>query len=253
MLIITVTGPSTATGAKSGGVRDRRSMSNIEQQARAIRNRVDRNLKFAIARALTQTAKFASEELTKEIPSIFESPTQFTQRAIGFAPASRSKQEARVFVKDAQAEYLKRQEEGGTRTPEPGSPINVPVGINVNRYGNIAQGGIARKRQRPDTFVSSQAGKTRHLPPGLYQRAKLTKRRDGTKGTGGPLRQGGKGRKVGGRAAKGATSLKLLVAFERQASYEPRFRFRERVGIIVKAKLKRNIEDSIADAMRTMR
>lgn len=228
-------------------------MTEIEKQARAMRNRVDRNLKFAIARGLTQTARIASEELTKQLPQIFESPTPFTKRAIGFAPATRSKQEARVFVRDMQANYLRRQEEGGTRAPEPGSPINVPVGINTNRYGNIARGNIARKRQRPDTFVSRGTGKTSHLPPGLYQRSKRTMRRDGTKGPGGPLRKKGKGRKVGGKAAKGATSLKLLVAFERKASYVPRFGFHDRVGEIVKQKLRRKIEASIVDAMRTMR
>lgn len=228
-------------------------MSEIEKQARAMRNRVERNLKFAIARGLTQTAKQASEEMTRQIPSIFDSPTPFTQKAMGFMPATRSKQEARVFVKDAQAQYLKRQEEGGTRLPEPGSPINVPVGINTNRYGNIGKGNIGRQRQRPDTFVSRGAGKTSHLPPGLYRRTKRKARRDGTKGTTGPLRHGGKGRKVGGAVAKRATSLKLLVAFERTAGYQPRFGFHDRVGKIVKAKLKENIANSIADAMRTMR
>lgn len=226
---------------------------DIEAQARAIRNRVDRNLKFGIARGLTQVAKFASEKMTQQLPEIFDRPTPFTQRAMGFAPASRTKMEARVFVRDVQAQYLAKQETGGTRVPKPGSPINVPVGININRYGNIARGGITRKRVRPDTFVSNQKGRTKHLPPGLYQRAKRTKRRDGTWGTGGALRQGGKGKKLGGKAARGATSLKLLVAFERQAQYEPRFRFHERVEKIVQANAKRIVSASIADAMRTMK
>lgn len=228
-------------------------MTELEKQARAIRDRVDRNLKFAIARGLTQTARFASEEMTKQIPQIFDRPTPFTKRAMAFTPATRSSQEARVFVRDVQAQYLMRQEKGGTRMPEPGSPINVPVGINLNRYGNIARGNIGRKRQRPDVFVSRGTGKTQHLPPGLYQRAEVTRRRGGAKGTGGPLRQGGRGKKVGGKAAKGATSLKLLVSFERAASYAPRLGFRDRVERIVKDSLRQNIVDSIADAMRTMR
>lgn len=208
-------------------------MANLEAQSRAIRNRVDQNLKFAVARALTQTVKFASEQMTNQLPDIFDRPNQFTQRAIAFAPASRNKLQARVYVREAQKKYLRKQETGGQRVPERGSPINVPVGINLNAYGNITRGGIARKRQRADVFVASGKGRSKHLPPGLYQRAKQTKRK---KAASAPERK-----------------LKMLVSFERRADYTPRFRFHERVDKIVQAKLKENLRTSIADAVRTMR
>lgn len=201
----------------------------IEAQANALRNRVGRNLNFAIARGLTKTAQFASQKVQQQLPAIFDRPTPFTQRAIAFAPATKTKLEARVFVRDVQAQYLLRQEQGGLRTPMPGSPINIAVGQRLNQYGNIGRGALAKQRAKPDVFVSKGAGTTKHLPAGLYQRPSKTSAK---------------------RKGKG---LKLLVAFERKAKYLPRFRFVERVTKIARDTVKPEITLSIAEAMRTMR
>ncbi len=203
---------------------------SLEQQSRAIQQKVHRNLTFGIARGLTKTAQFAAEKMQQQLPQIFDRPTPFTQRAIGFAPATKSKLEARVFVRDRQAQYLEMQERGGQRTPKPGSPINVPVAQRLNQYGNIARGAIGRQRAKPDVFVSKGKGKTKHLPPGLYQRTAK-----------------GRGRK------RRAGPLKMLIAFERKAIYRPQFRFGERVSKIARANVKQQIAASIAEAMRTMR
>ena len=202
----------------------------LEADARRIQDKVQKNLTFGIANGLTKTAQFAAQKMQQQLPTIFNRPTPFTQRAIGFSPASKSKLEARVFVRDIQAAYLMRQEQGGLRTPQPGSPINIAVGQRLNQFGNISRGAIARQRAKPTVFASKCTGKTKHLPPGLYER---------------PSKSAGKRRK-----AKG---LKLLVAFERKANYQPRFRFVERVSKVAKASVKANIAASIAEAMQTMR
>ena len=226
---------------------------SLEAQSRAIQAKVQKNLNFGIARGLTNTAKFAATKLEQQLPAIFDKPTPFTKRAIGFQSATKAKLEARVFVRDQQALYLMRQEQGGLRTPQPGSPINIAVGQRLNQYGNISRGAIAKLRAKPNVFVSKGTGKTKHLPPGIYERPKRGKRRDGGAGTKGGLYHGGKGKAVGGRKAKGASGLKLLIAFERQAQYQPRFRFAERVTAIARDNVRHELELSIADAMRTMR
>lgn len=207
---------------------------SLEADARAIRNRVVKNLNFGVARGLTATAKFASEKMQQQLSTIFDRPTPFTQRAIGFQSASKGKLEARVFVRDVQAQYLQMQETGGVRRRMPGKPITLAVGQRLNQYGNISRGAIARQRQRDDVFFASgRDSRTSHLPPGLYQRKKAgVRKRKGVKGKG---------------------QLKLLVAYEPEGKYKPRFRFQERVTKIAQAKLRANIETSIAEAMRTMR
>lgn len=216
----------------------------IEVQVRAMHSRVEKNLRFAIARGLTNTAKFAAEKLGQQLPTIFDRPTPFTQRAIGITSATKATMQATVFVRNAQAQYLTMQEQGGIRAPRPGSPINIPVAQRINQYGNISRGAIARQKQKCSVFVANGKGKTKHLPPGLYERLGNRK----TKGLGSR-----RGAKVTTGRGKQKTRVKLLVAFERQAKYQPRFRFQERTIKIAQANVRSIIEASIRDAMATMR
>lgn len=219
-------------------------MISLEAQTLALRNKVDRNLRFGIARGLTETAKEAAKAIEADMPRIFDRPTAFTQRGIGFAPANKTTLTARVFVRDMQAKYLMRQERGGIRTPEPGSPITLPVKQRLNQHGNLGRGTIARLRAKPNVFAVNGKGKTAHLPPGIYERLGTRKAR----GLG-----SSRGRKATAGRGGQKSRVKLLVAFEPKAKYQPRFQFVVRTKRIASATVKRNIEASIAEAMRTAR
>lgn len=226
---------------------------SLDAQFIAIRRRIDKNVRFGTARGLTQTAKQISAKIAADLPTTFDRPNPFTQRGIGFTPANTATLTAMVFVKDAQAAYLLRQETGGTRLAKTGDPVNLPVNQKTNQYGNIGKGVIGRLKQKPGAFVADGKGKTAHLQPGIYQRPKRGKRRDGSTGTMGALRHGGMGKAIGGRAATGAIGLKLLVSFQKQARYRPRFKFVDSVKAQARATLPENIRRSIDDAMRTAR
>jgi len=209
-------------------------MGELEAQAAAIRDRVAKNFKFGIALGLTNTARFASDKMHQQLPQIFDRPTPFTKSGIGFQPATKSGLEARVFVRDVQAQYLEMQEKGGTRRRMPGKPITLAVGQRLNQFGNIPRGSIARTRARDDVFFASgKDARTKHLPPGIYRRAKVGSRKR--------------------KGAKGKGQLKLLVAYEASAKYQPRFRFVERVSGIARDNVRREIEAGIAKAMATAR
>ena len=77
---------------------------------------------------------------------------------------------------DKQAEYLRLQIEGGTRTPS-GRAIAVPTSnVKLNKYGNLtgAQGRIKRLLNRKDTFQGEINGIA-----GVWQRPKRGKRSRG--------------------------------------------------------------------------
>jgi hypothetical protein len=215
--------------------------------------RAEKNILFGFARGLTQTARKAAEDVTRELPQRFDRPTPFTLRAIATTPATRDRLVATVFVKQAQAEYLEIEETGGTRTERPGRRIFPAVNLKTNAYGNLARGRVKKEKAKPTSFVSTGEGRTAHLPPGVYQRPAKGTRRDGSTGTKGPLRRGGRGRKIGGTGAKGATTLKLLVAFKKKATYRPRFRFRETVIRSAATHLPRIVGASIEQAIATSR
>ena len=196
--------------------------------------RAETNIRFGIARGLTRAAQEASADVKKAIPAKFDRPIAFTQNATAITPAKREDLTAVVFVKRIQAGYLLMEETGGVRTPKPGSPINIPVQQRTNAYGNIPRGAIGRLRAKPDTFVASGKGDTRHLPPGIYQRLKPKK---------------GQRRKT----AAIAPGLKLLVAFEKRAEYKPRFGFRVTVLSSARAKAPGLIAASVRQALLTAR
>ena len=189
--------------------------SNLDAVRRSL-ERERRNLAFATARALTWTAQEAKAEVEQSMAQVFDRPTPFTQRGVRIRPATRDRQSSRVFLMPRQAEYLGIQEEGGTRTPS-GRKLVVPAGARLNRYGNLPRGAIRRMLGRADTF----SGRVRGVP-GIWQR-----RRDGT--------------------------VKLLVAYEAKATYEPRFGFRDRVRGGALRVFAEKFERSFRQAMETAR
>lgn len=207
-------------------------------------DRLAGNIAFGVARGLTQVAKLAQQNVTASLPREFDRPNPFTMQAVSFTPATKDSLVATVFVKDAQAKYLELEETGGTRTPQPGSPINLPVELQTNAYGNIPRGKVAQLLARKDVFIANGKGKTAKLPPGIYQR--ITPKRSRT--AKGALR--GKASTASAPAQRG---LKLLVAFERRAAYKPRFGFQANVINTVQTQALAILTESVADALATAR
>ena len=188
-----------------------------------------KQVRFATAYMLTQLAKDGREAATKRIEHAFDRPVRFTQSALTIKPANKANLTSVVLAKYIQAGYLAIQETGGERRPQPGAPVIVPVDIRLNTAGNIPRGKVRREVAKPTTFVSGQdTGRTRHLPPGIYQRFKRPKR-------------------------KVARPPKLLVALEKVARYRPRFGFRETVHDAVDVSVERRWREAIAKALDTTR
>jgi len=186
-------------------------------------------VRYATAMMLTHLAKDAQGAAHARIEQAFDRPTRFTQTAITIKPATKANLTSVVFAKDIQAGYLAIQETGGERRPRPGAPVIVPVNIRLNAHGNIPRGKLKREVAKPTTFVSGQnTSRTRHLPPGIYQRFKR-----------------GRG--------KTARPPKLLVALEKVASYRPRFRFRETVREAVEANIDRRWVEAVRRTLETAR
>lgn len=233
--------------------------------------RLGRQVQFATAVALTATAKAAQAKVTEELPRRFDRPNPFTMRAIGITPAKRDALVATVFVKPDQAKYLGIQEKGGTRKPEPGRPINLPVKLRTDSYGNIprrfwsqidqlrarkAYVGSQTYSTKTKRLVSSYGGgifiangkdpRTKHLPPGIYERPMVGRQRAGGLGTKGKLQRAGE-------RGQQRTGLKLLVAVEKRAAYVPRFQFRRTVEEAARQVFGAEFRNALERALATAR
>jgi hypothetical protein len=152
-----------------------------------------KQLPFAMAMAINETAMVVKAAEAEEIGTVFDRPTRFTQNGLFVSRASKTRLTATVGVKRVQAGYLELQVTGGTRRPR-GQALVVPVSARLNAYGNLPRRALQTMKRKKGAFVSRKGG---HLPPGIYQRT-------GRKGRGG---------------------LKMLVAFEPRATYRARYRF----------------------------
>lgn len=168
---------------------------------------------FAMARALTDTARDIADDWPEIMERGLDRPTPFTKKGSYVRPASKSRLVAEVGLKRRQNEYLRLQLTGGERRPK-GRALVVPAGMKLNKYGNMARGAVGKASGRPDTFVVSSGDvRTRHLKPGIYQRPKSRRRK------------------------ASPASPKMLVSFKARAQYRRRLYLRGPAERVVRRNL----------------
>jgi hypothetical protein len=182
-----------------------------------------RQLPFAAALALNDTAAQVKTATERGLERDFDRPTAFTRRSLYLRRASKARLEAEVGAKSIQAGYLKYQVAGGVRRPR-GRAIVVPVNQRRNAYGNMPKGAVRRALSSGRAF-SGRAGKT----AGVFQRpSKAASRR-------------GHGR------------LKLLVAYESKVRYRPRLRFYDTANKSARGAFRPAFLRRLQEALRTAR
>lgn len=197
-----------------------------------------RQMPFVAAKALTLTARQAAGAETVHIMDVFDKPTPFTQRAMGFSPATKTTLKATVFVKDVQAKYLQPEVDGGTRgfksfeqkfSAGAGMQVALPGGgMDLNQYGNISKAKIRRIARDVNTSGNAKrffqgTPKGGSMPSGIYARVNNN------------------------------TQITPLIVFAHAAVYEKRFKFSEVAQETVAANFEANLVAAWQEAMRTAR
>jgi len=198
------------------------STGSIRSNIQAVRNTLNdvakRQLPFAIARALTATAKDVQGVLTTALPRQLDKPTPFTMKAFAVTPATKQSLTAKVYIKPAQWKYLRYQIEGGVRKPNKRVLI-VPKAIRLNQYGNMQRGAIKKLLTKAKVFSGTIDGVS-----GIYER---------------------KGR--------GQGSMQLVVGYSDKVAYRKRYPFKEIAHRAVPKLFDRHFRVSMAAALASMR
>lgn len=119
---------------------------NISHNLAAVRRTLGvqaRQVSYAAAVALTRTAQDVQREIPAELDKVLDSPTPFTKRGTYIRAARRDSLRAEVGFRPIQARYMALQIEGGTVQPG-AAGIKLPGNIQLNAFGNIPRGTIAR-------------------------------------------------------------------------------------------------------------
>jgi hypothetical protein len=112
--------------------------SNIAEVLR-FTDRFNSQYRFAVAGALTTSAREAAKAMPAELERPLDNPTPYTKAGFYVTPATKERLTAVVGVKDRQAEYLRWQVEGGVRVPRR-KALRLPGVVGLNAYGNIPTG-----------------------------------------------------------------------------------------------------------------
>ena len=209
--------------------------SDVDKALKSMRGLQRKQMPFAAALGLTMTSKKVAKVEQRMMVRQFDRPTPFTIKGVRWQGASKNdfktgRLHSRVYLMPTQAEYLRFQIEGGTRTPK-GTAIAVPTSnVKLNRYGNLAggQGRIKRLLAKKNVFQGTIGGVA-----GVWQRPKRGKRSRGGSGT------------------IGQSGLKLLVAYESSTQYQPRFDFYGIAQRSVRTTIGKEMDKAIARALRS--
>lgn len=186
---------------------------NVERAFRDLRRN---QVPFALALGLTRTAQRIQGDVERSLPQNLDRPTPFTQRGVAIRPALKRRPVAYVFIKDIQADYLRRQETGGTRRPKKRA-IVVPEKVRLNKYGNMTRGRVKKLLAREDVF----SGNVRGIG-GIWQRKKNGK-------------------------------LKLLVRYASNAQYKPKLGFEDTAKMSFKRHVFERMRSAAKFAIRPKR
>ena len=189
-------------------------------------NRVQRKqIPFAAAKALTQTAKDVRESLKKALPRYLHRPTPKLISSVRSDMATKYNVTARVGFaglgfgwtqwRESPAEIMRYHIKGGTRFPNKRA-IAVPVKQTTNQYGNLKRNAIKNLLANKTKYFSGTPKGMSNA--GIYQRQKK--------------------------------KLKMLIAWEPKATYQGgRFPFKGIVKLSVAKNYRKRFERALQDAL----
>ena len=209
-----------------------KSLGNLQKQ-----------VEFAASKALNATGKAVADAMPAEIEKVIDRPTPFTKRGVRVLRyANKGKLETTVGFATAQARYMRWQIEGGTRNPGPAG-LKIPAAINVDAFGNIPKGMIAKL-----IAVARKEGK---LAKATARRVKVSNKVELFYGD--PKDQTGKPWPRGIYKVTNGQLIPLVIFPVTAASYRPRLDFPRIAERIVNREWPRQFEIAMANALSTAR
>ena len=202
------------------------SVHSNTKQLTAHLNRIQRKqIPFATAKALTQTAFDVRRALQNALPRRLDRPTKGIINSVQVDKATKYDVTARVGFaglgfgktawKESPAKIMRRHIKGGTRYPNK-TAIAVPVKQRTNKYGNLPRNKISTLLANTTKYFSGTPKGMSNA--GIYERQKK--------------------------------KLKMLVAWEPKATYQGgRFPFKGIVKLSVAKNYRKRFERSLQDAL----
>jgi len=157
--------------------------TNFPEVARKLEEMADKQGRFAMAVALTRTAKDVRDEVVAVMSSVLDKPTRYTLRSMKFSSARKDSLTASVFMNGAYlgknqvgspAHVLGHQFAGGARTAKKlelilrrnglisaGEYVVPGAGARIDRYGNMSRGQVVQLMSQMRLLLDSSSWRQR--------------------------------------------------------------------------------------------
>lgn len=216
--------------------------------------RIEKQIPYATARALTFTAKAAKQDIESEMRSVFDRPTRWTLNSLYLEAARKDKLQARVGVKgdatrgDPPTKWLTPEVHGGTRSPKPseralrqrgllppGKYVLPGKGMKLDSFGNVSGPRMKSILERIGLKPQQEDGKPKN------RRSVFV------------IRRGNQPIGIAERTGKGADKMSVILAFGRRPTYKRRLDFYRIADKAIAVNLNREMKKALAHALRTAR
>ena len=163
--------------------------SNIKEITKWTTNAQKKQIPFATQNAINTTLFQLRKEMGKQLDKKLDRPTPFTKRGFFVNKAKKSLLVGILIMKDVVANYMQFQVDGGIRADSKFIPIPFVPNARLNKFGNIIgkRTGLIKKQTQ---FMGTVKGTT-----GVWERTNRNQK------------------------------VKLIIGFEKSATYKPRFPF----------------------------
>lgn len=205
---------------------------------------LQKQLPFAISKALNDTAFDARTSLSGSTKQYFDRPTNYTQKGFGVEKSTKRNLEVVVGAERKRARYLRTQITGGARGQKPFERLflgevaatgRIPIGaqfvptslVRLNASGNVSlatlkriKAGLSTTNARGGFFVGTPRGGNR--PSGIYRRSR-------------------------------EQLFPYFLAIDRAAQYRPRFPIVDVVGKVYQRRYGQHFRTALERAIATAR
>lgn len=246
---------------------------NVDRVLRQMRDFPRNEVPFAMAKALTKTAQDVQAAEIHEVKDVFDRPTPYTLSSFYVKPATKSKLEARVYIKNEASKgtpaikFLKAQIEGGARKQKrfekalqaagimPAGYYAVPgEGAKLDSYGNLDRGLIVQLLAYFKAFP--EAGYKANMTD--KRKAALAKgnAKKGQQGVAYFVGQPGKKSPLGVWARYrmfGGSAVKPVLIFIKSAKYEQLLDFYYVSDVTARKKMDKNVRAEMAEILKKLK
>lgn len=145
--------------------------AEVDKFTKQIDNFAFKQVPFATAQALNAIADLAKAAEIANEKKVLDRPRPFTTGAIRVRRATKSSQEAILWMMDTAAGYLEPYQFGGTNLLN-SKALLMPIAAmgNLDQYGNLPRNFIATLKSRSDVFFGTVQTKNGPVD-GIWQRA----------------------------------------------------------------------------------